>query len=310
MSKKVYKIKNWKEYNNALVNRGNITIWFSDDALKNWYSGRNDLGRGRPYVYSDACIELALTIKHLYQLPLRATVGFLTGMFSLLEIKLDVPHYSRLSRRAVNLKIGLSCTRKSSEKIDLVVDSTGLKIYGEGEWKVRIHGKQKRRTWRKFHVAVDPRSHQAIAVELTKADVADTKMMPKLIKDLKNIDGVYADGAYPYKDGLDAISAIGAIASIPARSGTTLSKNPSPGLEQRNRIILETWKAGGREQWKKTSGHHLRSLVETHMSRFKTILGDKMSARSFENQIVEARLKTSILNRMTQLGMPVTVTIN
>lgn len=305
----IYKVKNWKDYNKALIKRGNVNIWFNEEALKNWYASKKNNKRGRPFTYSDTCIELALTMKSLFHMPLRATQGFIESMFGLLDFDLDVPHYSRLSRRAANLNIDLSAVRNSSEAIHLLIDSTGLKIYGEGEWKMRIHGKQKRRTWRKLHVAIDPKSNQCISMELTKANINDSKVLPDLIKDQENIEDVYADGAYPFKDCLDAIAGIGANAFIPARDGTTLSKDPSPGLEIRNRIIKETWAAGGREQWKKTSGYHLRSLVETYMFRFKTILGNKLSAREFENQVVEARVKTSILNKMSQLGMPITEAI-
>jgi hypothetical protein len=304
-----YKIKNWKDYNKALINRGNITIWFNKKTLKNWYASPKDKKRGRPFIYSDICIELALTIKYLFHMPLRGTQGFIQSMFDLLNYDLDVPHYSRLSRRAADLEIDLSSVRNNSEAIHLLIDSTGLKIYGEGEWKMKIHGKGKRRTWRKLHVAIDSKSNQCISMELTKANINDSKVLPDLVKDQENVEDIYADGAYPFKACLDAIAEIGANAFIPVRDGTTLSKDPSPGLEIRNRIIKETWAAGGREQWKKTSGYHLRSLVETYMFRFKTILGSKLSAREFENQVVEARVKTSILNKMSQLGMPITEAI-
>ncbi len=217
MGKKVtYRVRNWKQYNQSLINRGNITLWFSEDVVSNWYAKPCSKGRGRHFTYSDACIELALTFRVLFQFPLRSTQGFLEGFVGMLGLKLKIPHYSRLSRRAGKLKIKLPRKEKSGN-LDLVIDSTGLKIYVEGEWKMRTHGKQKRRTWRKYHVSVDPDSHEVVTVELTAANVHDCTVMPKLLKGLKsqNIGKIYADGAYPTKNSLDAISKVGGAAVIP-----------------------------------------------------------------------------------------------
>lgn len=310
MTKKTtYKIKNWKDYNKSLIKRGNITVWFNEKSINTWYASNDKHTKGHPDKYSDTCIKLALTIKNLLRFPLRATQGFLEGMVSMMELELDVPNYSSYSRRASRLNVDLSYIRKSSSNIDIVVDSTGLKIYGEGEWKVRIHGKGKQRTWRKLHVAINPDSHQTVSMELTKADVADCTAMPKLVKGLKKIKNMFGDGGYTSKDCFDAIANIGAKPVIAIRSGLSLAKNPSKGLKERNRIIREFWKAGGREQWKKISNYHKRSVVETHMFRLKTIFGEKLSSRKFENQVTEARIRTSILNQMTNLGMPLTVDV-
>lgn len=149
MGKIAYRIQNWREYNQALINRGNLTLWFSEDAIQSWYSQDVQEGRGRRFTYSDACIEIALTLRGLFRFPLRATQGFLEGLVKIMGLNLKVPHYSILSRRASGLSIALPRKEKSGS-LDLVIDSTGLKVYGEGEWKMRTHGKQKRRTWRKY----------------------------------------------------------------------------------------------------------------------------------------------------------------
>lgn len=307
MSTKVtYRVRNWRKYNRSLINRGNLTLWFSDDVVDSWYAKRRGKpNRGRPPVYSDRCIEVALTLRSLFHFPLRATQGFIEGLFELLGIELDVPYYSQLSRRSSGLKILYYSKKGRRKPTDLVVDSTGLKIYGEGEWKMRTHGKQKRRTWRKLHVAVDPESMETIAIELTEANIVDDQVMPDLMRDQKNVGNVYADGAYISKQCFDSIAETGGHAVIPLRSGTGLvKKNPSPGQILRNQIVYEIWAAGGRKSWKKKSTYHKRSLVETHMFRFKTILGAGLSSRNFENQVVEAKIKTLILNKMTRLGMP------
>jgi hypothetical protein len=260
-------------YNRALINRGNLTLWISDDAIKSGYAATDaKAGRGRRFTYSDACIELALTLRSLFRFPLRSTQGFLEGLVKLMNLNLKVPHYSRLSRRAGDLKIQIPRKEKSGA-MDLVIDSTGLKVYDEGEWKMR--------TWRKYHVAVDPQTHEVVTMELTEANVHDSEAVPALMVELENLSNVYGDGAYPTKNSLDAITKAGGHAIIPPRSGTCIvRKNPSPGEEQRNRLVRERRSAGGKNAWKKPSGYHRRSLVETHMFRLKTILGDLLHSRS------------------------------
>jgi Transposase DDE domain len=304
MGKIAYKIRNWKQYNRALINRGNLTIWISEEAVESWYAAREPQGRGRPFTYSNSCIEMALTLRSLFQFPLRATQGFLEGLAKLMNLDLKIPHYSRLSRRAGALAISLRRTNKSG-KLDLVIDSTGFKVYGEGEWKMRTHGKQKRRTWRKYHVAVDPSTHEVVAMELTESNVHDCETVSDLMKNLGNLGNIYGDGAYCLKPSLDAIASAGGYAVVPPRSGTCIvKKDASPGQQQRNRLIRERRAAGGKKAWKQTSGYHRRSLVETHMFRHKTILGGKLHSLTLTNQITEARIRANILNRMTALGMP------
>jgi hypothetical protein len=301
-----YRLRNWSQYNRALINRGNLTLWISEDVAAGWYAVRKPQDRGRPFTYSNAYIELALTLRTRFQLPLRSAQGFLEGLTQLMKLELKIPHYTQLSRRAGDLLIEIRRQPREG-KLDLVIDSTGFKIYGEGEWKMRTHGKQKRRTWRKFHVAVDPDTHEVVAMELTEANVHDSEAMPDLMKGLENqnLGNVYGDGAYPTPKSLDAITEAGGHAVIPPRSGTCIvKKNPSPGERQRNRLVRERRAAGGKKAWKKLSGYHRRSLVETHMFRQKIILGDRLHNRCFKNQRTEARIRASILNRMTALGMP------
>lgn len=304
MGKVAYRIQNWKQYNRALIDRGNLTLWISEDVVESWYAAPRIQGRGRPFTYSDACIELALTLRSLFRFPLRSTQGFLEGLTKMMKLHLKVPHYSQLSRRAGSLNIQLSRQHKSG-KLDLVIDATGFKVYGEGEWKMRTHGKQKRRTWCKFHVAVDPDTHEVVALELTQSNVHDSEVVVDLLKGLENLGNIYGDGAYPLKHSMDAIANAGGHAIIPPRTGTCIvSKNPSPGQEQRNRLIRERREVGGKNTWKKTSGYHRRSLAETHMFRHKVILGEKLHNRNLTNQKTEARIRANILNRMTNLGMP------
>jgi IS5 family transposase len=228
MTNKVsYKIQNWSTYNRSLINRGNITLWFSEDVIENWFA--ESCGkRGRSTFYSDQVIILALTLKSLYGLPLRATQGFLEGLLLLMGLELPVPDYTRLCRRGKDLKINYR-TSTRSKNLDLVIDSTGLKVYGEGEWKMKIHGKDKRRTWRKLHLAVDPDTFEIVAMKLTESNKHDGKIMPSLLEDFSSLGKVYADAAYMEKDCFDAIADRGGTGVINLRSGTSLAKNPSKG---------------------------------------------------------------------------------
>jgi len=253
---------------------------------------------------------MALALRALFRLPLRATQGFLEGLAILIGLHgLDIPHYSSLCKRAGKLKIDISHKAKVDEATDIAIDSTGLKIYGEGEWKMRAHGKSKRRTWRKLHVAMNPGNGQLVSITLTKATIHDDQMVANLLEGLTGIDNVYADGAYISQNCFNAIVRAGAKAKIPLRTGTSLAKvRDGPdldlGLKERNRLVQEIWNNGGRHCWKKRTDYHVRSLVENTMYRFKTVFGGKLSSRKFENQEVEALLKASILNRMADLGMP------
>ncbi|NOH04305.1 MAG: IS5 family transposase [Chloroflexi bacterium] len=141
--KTLYRVQNWSEYEKALIQRGSITFWLSDDFEQTWlYAGEKQ--RGSQFDYSDKAIEIMLTIKEVFHLTNRGVEGFVRSVFAMLDIHLPVPDHSTLSKRGATLKVNLP--KKSSGSLNIVLDSTGLKIYGEGEWKVRKHGYSKRRT--------------------------------------------------------------------------------------------------------------------------------------------------------------------
>jgi len=297
----LYRVKNWSQYNRSLIDRGNITVWFSQDAIDGWSSSRKHSGRGRPEEYSDAAIECCLVIRSLFHLPLRATQGFIEGMIHLLGLDIKAPDYTLLCKRAFSLKVELR-SLPSKEPINIVVDSTGLKIYGEGEWKMRCHGKSKRRSWRKLHLAINPDSHEIVGCELTDHKTHDCDKINDILPN-QPLGEVCADGAYDNQKSYDAIVARGGVPLIPPRSGAAKNSAPSPGMVMRNHNIEACW-AIGRDNWKKGSNYHQRSLAETSMFRFKTIFGPRLSSRKGGNQIAEALIKSQILNRMTHFGMP------
>jgi IS5 family transposase len=248
----------------------------------------------------------------VYHLPLRATQGFLTSALQLMGLgHLPVPDYSTLCRRQKTLAVAL--TRPTPhEPIHLVVDSTGCKIYGEGEWKVRQHGVSKRRTWRKFHVGVDEATSEIVAAALTTNDVADSAMLPDLLNQVEDvIEQVSGDGGYDKRPCYETLRKRQQAqqeplrVAIPPRKGARIWQHGNRREERLARDEnLRQERRVGRKQWKQGSGYHRRSLAETAMSRYKGIFGDKLRARVFESQAVESLLRCVALNTMTKLGMP------
>jgi hypothetical protein len=223
-----------------------------------------------------------------------------------MRIDLPVPSYVRICCRAKSIKFPKLSKKRPQ---DIVFDSTGLKVYGEGEWKVKVHGKSKRRTWRKFHIAVDPESHELSVTELTTNGVADCEVMPKMMKKSpRSVKKAYADGAYDKEECRQAVKERGAMAIIPPSRNAVLHETDDPAIVERNNFILEITGLGGdenaRKLWKKLRGYHRRSIVETAMFRFKRFFGGSLQSRIIENQISETKVKSLVMNKLTQVGMP------
>lgn len=303
MSKNIHRVKNWSEYNRSLINRGNLTVWFDEGSLALWRSSEESGRRGRNKNYSDHAIECALTIRNLFRFTLRRTQGFLEGLKSAMNLKIEIPGYTTLSRRAEKLKIDLG-NIDWNRPVNILIDATGLKVYGEGEWKMRIHGKSKRRTWRKMHVSINRETQEITSISLTESNVHDSIETKNLLSEISNISTVTGDKGYDNKNAYDPIAKKGARAIIPVRSGAALKqKNISWGDVQRNRIVKETYLLG-KDLWKYGSGYTKRSLVETAIYRYKQINGDRLHSKKLVNQQTEARIGAKILNKMTHLGMP------
>lgn len=266
--------------------------------------------RGRPCVYPDAVIQMLLGLKQVFHLPLRALQGFAMSLRRLAFAELPVPNYTTLSRRAQDLEVVLPAARPG-EALHLVVDSTGLKVFGEGEWKVRKHGYSKRRTWRKVHLAMDARSGQICAALMTHQDVGDADVLPDLLDQLPHetpVGIVGGDGAYDSKSSHAAIAARGAQPSIPPREGAMPWPEATPGAAWRNAAI-DVIARSSRREWKKASGYHRRSLVENLMYRLKTLTGHSLWAREVGSQATEVAIRVGVLNRMTELARPQSVRV-
>lgn len=313
-----YRLKNWREYNKALRSRGSLTFWISEEAMDAWhYAGSPQ--QGGQTLYSDLAIETCLSLRLVYSLGLRQTQGFVRSLFKLLRVALPVPDYSTLSRRQASLPVEL-CARKNrttpdeqdAEEVHVVLDSTGLKVYGPGEWAQRKHHEQRRRTWRKLHLSVDPKSGEITATTLTENKEHDSSQVEPLLEETEqnrgSVDRVGGDGAYDKWVCYAAIAARHATPMIPPQKNARIRqhgncKAPPLARDEAIRYI----RRHGRAKWKREHGYHLRSVAEAAIRRFKGCIGRALRSRELKNQQSEARLGCKILNRMAALGMPQSV---
>ncbi len=300
-----YHIRNWKDYDTALKQRGSLTMWISPEALTHWTNPEQTGRRGASPTYTDLAIETMATLQALYGLAGRQTEGLLASIFALMQLPLAVPDHSTLSRRRGQLR-GPLPVHPAQRARHVVVDSSGVKVYGEGEWKVRQHGWSKRRTWRKLHLSVDEATHEILSARATPAQVSDAAMLTALLTAVPGkIAQVSGDGSYDKRKCYAAIGHYQARAAIPPRKDARIwqhgnTKAP-PHLRDEN---LRQIRHLGRKAWKRHSGYHRRSLAETAFFRFKTIFGERLQTRTIENQFSEMLLKCAVLNRMTHLGLP------
>lgn len=312
--KKKYKVRNWKEYNQALVDRGSILFWVTEDAIRNWEEQQKTGKRGKPRTFSNTAIETALTLAQVFHMPLRTTEGFLKSILQRLGVSVQIPDYSTLSVRSHHLPIQIRVRPIRREPLHIVVDSTGIKVYGEGEWKVRMHGWSQHRTWRKLHIGTDEATGDILLGEMTGNDITDSETFAPLLNQLPKeqlIDQVSGDGAY------DRRICYGALkehqiphVTIPPQHNAKIWQH---GNTQAERLVrdenLRRIRKVGRKQWKIERGYHRRSLAETGMFRLKTIFGDRVSARTFATQRTQLLIRCKALNWMTALGMPDSVLV-
>lgn len=304
-TKQQYRLRNWSEYNKALVGRGSLTLWVSDEIIAQWHETQRTGKRGSPRTYTETAILCMATLEEVYRLSLRATQGLMRSVVKLLGVALDVPDYTTLCRRRKVVEVELPRLRKS-EPIHLVVDSTGLKVYGEGEWKVRQHGWSRRRTWRKLHLGVDEATGELVAAVVSTNSFKDSQLLPELLEQVaEELSQVSADGAYDSRNCYDAIRAREARGAIPPQKRAKIWQHGNTKAERHIRDEnLRAIRRTGRREWKRASNYHRRSLAETAVFRVKMIFGERVSARSFEGQASQLLVRCATLNRMTHLGMP------
>ncbi len=271
--------------------------------MREWYA-KPTHEPGAQQIYADIAISTVLTIQKLFHVPLRAAEGFVGSVFRMTSVSLDVPDYSTLSRRSDGLTILLA--KREKEKIILIVDGSGAKVFGEGEWKVRQHGASKRRTWKKIHIAIDD-DGEIRAEEMTDNATHDSEVVSNLFsQEDAQIEAFAGDGAFDTRKVYAAcqnrnVSRI----LIPPRHGAKIwqhgNSSASPHPRDEN---LRAIRKRGRKQWKIESGYHIRSGVENTFFRWKTIFGDRLRSRVEARQRTEVRIMAAALNRMFSLGMP------
>lgn len=307
--KKKYRITNWPEYNASLKKRGSLTVWIEDGLEKTWYEeARVYNKRGRPFLYSDKCIKLMLTVRHLFKLALRQVEGYIRSLFGLLKISLIVPEFSRLSRRMRN---SLSQLRfpPLTEKTYLVIDSSGIKVYGEQEWLETKHGlSYQRKIWRKIHIGIDGKG-LIHASKMTNHSTNDRSCFKDLIEEAgpEFINETIEDSGYDGHDIYSYLKEKNIIPIIPPPKNAKVFAHKE-GSTERNKTI-EYINQKGIYAWKAKNKYGRRNRVENTFFRIKTIFGRKFSSRKWDNQERESKLICHLLNEMTLLGMPKTVKI-
>lgn len=299
-----YRTTNWPAYNKALKSRGSLLIWLDKEMA--WFAAPSGK-RGRSPTFSDAAIQFCLGIKGLFGLPLRQSIGMVESLLKLAQLNWPTPDYSTVCRRQKTLIVNIPYQTRSGA-LHVLVDSTGIKMLGEGEWKRKKHGAEYRRQWRKVHLGIDAQTLEIRAIEVTDKATGDAPMLVALLEQIpltQPIEAISGDGAYDTKKCHAAIAARGAEAIIPTRKNGRPWKESTAGAKARNDILRATARLGQRI-WKRWSDYHRRSLVEAKMRCFK-LLGERVMARDFDRQVAELQVRAALLNRFTQLGTPITV---
>src|SRR3954468_5342654 len=314
------KVTNWRDYDESLRRRGSLTVWFSDEAVEAWEAERRTGRGGRPE-YSDLAILTALTFKAVFRLAYRQTEGLIGSVIGLLGLDLAVPDHSTLGRRAETLEgprpkprgagAGDDDAGGGAEPLHLLVDSTGLKLYGAGEWLVEKHGAKRRRSWRKMHLGVDARTGRIVAATLTDRDEDDASQVGPLLDQVEDpVASFTADGAYDQESVYADVAERhpGADVVVPPRSTAVPSATSETAPTQRD-CHLQLIAEKGRMGWQKASGYNARARAEAAISRFKRVIGDGLHSRTNRRRVTEVNVGVHALNRMLELGRPESVRI-
>jgi hypothetical protein len=246
-------------------------------------------------------------LRLVFSLPWRQTEGLLRSLFVLLKIELEAPDHTTLSRRSRALRISPNA-QPSSKPVHLIIDATGLKVFGQGEWACAKHGSQRAHIgWRKLHLGIDTKGI-IVTAELTDSDVADATAFPGLVRKVHGpIKKVTTDGSYDHRKVWQQLADLGAHGVIPLHRGAVLRRESC--AKDRNRHVRRLAKVG-RARWRRDSGQHNQAKVENAIGRYKRIFGPCLRARNPDGQRAESMMGVAILNRMLELGAPRSVPID
>ena len=297
------RVTNSAAYDAALRQRGSLTIWFTDDAIEGWRAQPRTTAGGQSW-YSPLAILTALTLRAVFRLALRQTEGLIGSIIHLLGLDLAAPDHTTLSRRAATLVVPRP--RRGGEPLHLLVDSTGLKLCGAGEWLIEKHGAKTRRSWRKLHIGMNADTGQIVAATLTTKEVDDASQVSPLLDQVAaSVASFTADGAYDQ----DSVSAAvaerypAAVIIVPPRSTAVPSETAETEPTQRDRHLQFIAKRG-RAAWQTASGYAKRARVEATIGRFKQVIGDALRSRTDQRRATEVDVAVYALNRMLDLGRP------
>jgi IS5 family transposase len=301
--KQRHRVTNWAEYDAGLRARGSLTVWFTPEAVAAWAAAPRTT-RGGQASYSDLAIATALTLRAVFRLALRQTEGLIGSVLQLLDLDLPVPDHSTLSRRAETLAVPRP--KAGSAPVHLLVDSTGLRLCGPGEWLMEKHGTKRRRAWRVLHLATDADTGRIVASVLTDKDADDGSQVGTLLDHVEGpVASVTGDGAYDRDDVYTEVAARHPEAAVvvPPRANAVPSAAAESAPTQRDRH-LRCIAERGRLGWQKASGYNWRALVESDISRWKRVVGDGLRFLTDGRQATEVAIATDVLNRMLELGRP------
>src|SRR3954469_725962 len=311
-----HKVTNSAAYDASLRQRGSLTVWFTDEALEGWRAEPRTTRGGQRW-YSPLAILTALTLRAVFRLALRQTEGLIGSIIHLLGLTLAVPDHTTLSRRAETLEVPRPRPRKDGEPIHLLVDSTGLKLFGSGEWLIEKHGTKTRRSWRKLHIGMEAETGQIVAAALTAKEVDDgSEVGPLLDQVATSVASFTGDGAYDQERVSTAVAKRhpGAAVIVPPRSTAVPSEVAETEPTQRDHH-LHFIAEHGRAAWQKASGYTIRARAEAAVGaepavgRFKPVIGDGLRSRTDQRRATEVDVAVYALNRMLDLGRPISIRI-
>jgi len=303
-----FSVRNWAEYDAALRARGSLTMWVTAEAMEHWAAQPRSTPGGQGF-YSDLAIETSLKLRLVFRQPLRQTEGLMASIFDLLELNLKAPDHSTVSRRAMRLKsISKRCALPAGPA-HILIDSTGLKVFGAGEWLQEKHGQKSRHSWRKLHLAVDANTGLIVASILTEQDVDDPSQVGPLLDQIEHkIGQVTADGAYDGEPTYETIAQhdpqIEVVIPPRATAQPSAQFETDPTMRDTHLLMIQSL---GRLDWQEACGYGKRALVETTMGRYKAIIGPRLRARDRRGQRIEAAVAVAVLNRMLGAGRPTSV---
>jgi hypothetical protein len=298
------RVKHWHEYDQSRRDRGDITLWISQDAIDAWAPPMTGK-RGAQPVYADLALATALTCRLRFHLPLRQTEGFLRSVLQLMGLTLPCPDHTTLSRRNATVDLGPLQKGVQQASTCLIVDSSGLKVCGQGEWHTQKHGEKQHKRWKKRPIGVDTQG-RIVASTVTESPAQDPSQVPELLSQVdREIDRFIGDGMYDQAPVYAAVMvhSPGASVIIPPRRDAVLSDQAATFPTQRDQHLLALEREG-RFAWKRTSGYDAQRHAEHVFFRFKQIFGGQLRAKREASQERETSLACALLNRMRDLGRP------